>query len=80
MASRIEDNGSFVRDNLLAGRFDEAFVGAPFRARLAGEPVHGIPIEHNNYDGPGDDSFAENLQLVPDEQEAIYVSAPRLPA
>ena len=64
---RIEDDGTRVVDNLFIGDFDYVFVGAPFRARLADQPVDSTVIVNNSYHSSSEASFAERLALIPDE-------------
>ena len=64
---RIEDDGTRVADNLFIGDFDYVFIGAPFRARLAGQPVDNTAITNNSYHSPNGVNFSERLALIPDE-------------
>ena len=66
---RVEDDRARVASNLFIGDFDFIFVGAPFRARLAGQPVQGTQIVDNSFaatSGPAV-TFADRLALIPDE-------------
>ena len=56
---RLKTMGLVV-DNLFIGDFDYVFVGAPFRARLADQPVDSTVIV-NNPTSSSEASFAERL-------------------
>ncbi|MEE2786707.1 MAG: right-handed parallel beta-helix repeat-containing protein [Myxococcota bacterium] len=64
---RIEDDLTVVSHNLFIGDFDYIFVGAPFRARLAGQPVRGTEITNNSFTHAEADDFRAHLALIPDE-------------
>ena len=64
---RVEDDGTRVEDNLFIGEFDYVFVGAPFRARLAGQPIDRTVIARNSYHSSDGALFSERLALIPDE-------------
>ena len=64
---RIEDDLTVVEDNIFIGEFDYVFVGAPFRARLADQPIRGTAIRSNHYISEADDDFESRLALIPDE-------------
>ena len=64
---RVEDDGTEIRGNLFLGDFDYIFVGAPFRARLANQPVRGTSITENSFYLPPVTEFTSQLALIPDE-------------
>jgi len=67
---RVEDDRARVAGNLFVGDFDYVFVGAPFRARLAGQPVADTLIVDNSYASlvqPPAADFAARLALIPGE-------------
>ena len=71
---RVEDDGSEITDNLFLGDFDYIFVGAPFRARLADQPVRDTVITGNAYHSPRGDDFNARLALIPDEHVGTELS------
>jgi hypothetical protein len=73
---RVEDDRARVAGNLFVGDFDYVFVGAPFRARLAGQPVQGTQIVDNSFAAAGGPAatFADRLALIPDEHTATTVA------
>ena len=72
---RVEDDGTRVADNLFIGDFDYVFVGAPFRARLAGQPVDSTVIVSNSYHSSSGADFSERLALIPDEHSNTELRA-----
>lgn len=64
---RVEDDGTEIRGNLFLGDFDYIFVGAPFRARLANQPIRGTSITQNSFYQPSLTEFSSQLALIPDE-------------
>jgi len=64
---RIEDDDTEVRGNLFIGDFDYVFVGAPFRARLAGQPVLNTILHNNSFLSDSAERFEDRLALIPDE-------------
>lgn len=70
---RIEDDDTEVNDNLFVGDFDYIFVGAPFRARLANQPISNTVIRNNSFHGTDATTFQARLALIPDEHEGTVL-------
>ena len=70
---RIEDDRTIVQDNLFIGDGDYIFVGAPFRARLAGLPVQDTLISNNSFHHESEENFEGLLYLVPEEHTGTMV-------
>ena len=64
---RVEDDDTDVTQNLFLGDFDYIFLGAPFRARLANQPVQNTLIQANAFVSEEDSLFIDHLALMPDE-------------
>ena len=70
---RVEDDDTEIRDNLFIGDFDYIFVGAPFRARLANQPVANTIIRGNSFKSDEATTFHARLALIPDEHEGTVL-------
>ncbi len=70
---RVEDDDAEIVGNLFIGEFDYVFVGAPFRARLANQPVLNTLISRNSFAGTRDMLFTARLALIPDEHEGTII-------
>ncbi len=70
---RIEDDRTRVTGNLFVGDFDFLFLGAPFRARLLGQPVRGTIIRGNHFLSPRAQPFTALAALVPGEHAETVV-------
>ena len=70
---RVEDDGTEIVGNLFVGNFDYIFVGAPFRARLAGQPILNTVITDNSYGDTSESMFQSHLALIPDEHQGTVL-------
>ena len=70
---RVEDDGTEITDNLFIGDFDYIFVGAPFRARLANQPVANTIIRDNSFQSEEATTFEGRLALIPDEHDGTVL-------
>lgn len=70
---RVEDDETEVTRNLFVGDYDYIFVGAPFRARLAMQPVTDTNIADNSYHSPQGTNFRGRLALIPDEHRGTIL-------
>lgn len=73
-AVRVEDDEATVTNNLFLGEFDYVFLGAPFRAKLASEPVRDTLIANNSFHSSVASSFDQHLALIPGEHEGTVIS------
>ena len=70
---RIEDDQTEVTHNLFLGDFDYIFLGAPFRARLANQPVQNTLIQSNAFVSEEALVFTDRLALMPDEHTSTIL-------
>ena len=68
---RVEDDDTEVTQNLFVGDFDYIFLGAPFRARLADQPVQNTLIQ-SSFLSDEDTLFIDHLALMPDEHNRPF--------
>ena len=70
---RVEDDDTEVTQNLFVGDFDYIFLGAPFRARLADQPVQNTLIQSNSFLSDEDILFIDHLALMPNEHASTVL-------